>query len=315
MVIPPAFTNTNFPCENVPLAGSIAPGFDASFSCVAESKVSKTRVLVNGGTPPYTVTTNKGVVTPVDVNLFDIKIAEEVGLITYPSLSGFMEGDPTIHSCIAIKDRPGGGFPNPGDPGYDPMLHTLGERWAYIRLGMNQRTKGIFANCRHNCTFVGFDCYGRYLGLPADIPPTTSGTVVGDNFNIIEPFECPFSYENQSAQAYSAPGRGLGPCYDAHDYDLFSVASYPPVWYWDEFGETPPRDFAACGKGSIDPGVPNDYEEVAQAYLDMAGPILDVRHPNLIGKCTPCALVQGSNATVTIVDSALAMIIITVPIL
>lgn len=308
MVIPPAFVNTTFECEELPTFEAVAaPGFEASLSCVSENRRSKTRILVSGGVPPYIVTSNKGEIAAVDVNLFDIKIREEVGTISFPSFSGFLEGDPTIHNCIAIKQR--NFAPTPIDPGYDPMLHTLGEKWAYIKLGMNQIDKGIFTECRHHCTFVGFDCFDRYLGLPADITPSTSGTTVGDNQFIIDPFECPFSYENQGSVNYSLPGKGLGPCYDAHDYDLHSLAAYPPVWYYTTLN---PDDFDECGKGAIDPA---NSEETAQAYLDMGGPILDVRHPNVIQGCTPCALVQGTNVTITITDSNLTTIVLTIPIL
>ena len=288
MTVPPAFENTNFPCENVPLEGGPAEGFVLTLSCVPENLKSSTRIKVIGGVPPYIAVSSQGQIVVIDTDIFEIRIDRAVWI------NGFFGYNSA--ACSALTDIPGGLSPN--DPGYDPYTMSVGGNgYAFARLGLHLESKGIFATCRHHCSFMAYDCLGRPAANPT----------VGDNHMVIDPNACPFS--DPGDPPWNTPGRGMGPCVNAHDYDLAS--RYPDAVY---VGDTGHPSYPECAFGKPVGGIDTTPTNVAN--WEAAQPTaLDIRHPTLIALgCSPCQLVQGSNVTITITDAILNSVIVTVPI-
>lgn len=291
MAIPPAFNDTNFPCENVPLSAGIDSGFGLAFKCIPGDEVKTTRVKVIGGVPPYIVAATLGKVTAVDVNLFDIKIDDAV---TIGNWSGSI-GD--------VRFVPLGGTPT----------CNSAQHGAYVRLGRCERNKGIFADCRHHCDFIVYNCHSESMHAPG-----SSDTILGDNIHIIEPNDCPFcevtgqNYQGFPAGSpYGTNGKAFGPCYDAS----LVTFSFPHTWYSSFGGDPAPGgDYAECGHGK--PFDDDALADITATFEAHGGPIQDVRHPNLkAAGCSPCALDKGKNSTVTVIDFNNDMVIVTIPIL
>lgn len=288
--VPPYSVETDFPCTKTPMSGGVDIGYSLFLDCVND--IHTTRIRINGGTPPYIVTANKGQLINIDIHTWEVRIDKDV-----TSLFGVFAGYNSAN-CEALIDIPGG--LSPGDPGYDiETMSTHGGGHAFARLGLHLTNKGIFADCRHHCSAMVYDCLGRASGNP----------IIGTNTFILDPNACPNS-EDLSGIAHS-PGRGLGPCVNTHDYDLAS--RYPGAVFITNLAPpcTADPDYAACSEGSKPCGG-IDTTPTNVANWEAAQPnVLDIRHENLIKKgCSPCELDQDTDIIVTITDSEGSTIII-----
>lgn len=264
------------------------------FFCDPNSAAYFVDVQLIGGVLPVVWTTTRGQVTATGQRTARVK----------------------IHSAVTSPVQFYGYYGDIRAAANTPLCNDSAFAYAYAKLGKILEDKGIFTECRHGCSFTGFDCRGVINHFSsatsgnAFVWGGTLNTICGDNDTVIEPYDCPFDEVNVSAVPYGTPGKCMGPCRNADNVGF----DYGDGLYFELSVSSPPDpDYADCGHGKPfgNWGVSclAPYFIYVEDYLTWLGgsgsAIFDTRHPNLIAAgCSPCALDQGLDVVITAVDAA-----------